>query len=297
MTEKLRGIFPAIQATFDDRGEVDIPSMERQVAHCIEAGTHGLVFPVMGGELFYLSESERKRFVEAVVGTAAGEVPVVAGVAAPATPIAVEHARHAKEVGADAVIALPPYINRGGTEEEFRTYYTAIAEAAELPVFIQHSWPGMSAEFMASLIHDIEYIKYIKEETSPSGHSITAALEATNEECWGVFGGAHGQWMIPEMRRGASGFIPAAQTTDVYVQVWDAFQGGDEEEARRIFDHLRPFLSLLSLIGLGLCKEVLVRRGVIDTAYIRIPGSTEMDDEDRHELEVALQELEPLFLV
>ncbi|MEA3407338.1 MAG: dihydrodipicolinate synthase family protein [Chloroflexota bacterium] len=297
MTEKLRGIFPALQATFDERQELDIPSMERQVAHCIEAGTHGLVFPVMGGELFYLSESERKRFVEAIVGTAAGQVPVVAGVAAPTTPIAVEHARHAKEVGADAVIALPPYITRGGTEEEFRAYYTAIAEAAELPVFIQHSWPGMSAAFMASLIRDIEYVKYIKEETSPSGHSITAALEATGPECLGVFGGAHGQWMIPEMRRGASGFIPAAQTTDIYVQVWDAFQAGDEEEARRIFNHLRPFLSLLSLIGLRLCKEVLVRRGVIRTATVRAPQTPQLDDTDRHELEVALEELEPFFLV
>ena len=86
--ETLRGIYPALQATFDENGEIDVASMERQVSHCIEAGAHGLVFPVMGGELFYLSESERKQLVEAVVRTASGQVPVVAGVAAPSAPIA-----------------------------------------------------------------------------------------------------------------------------------------------------------------------------------------------------------------
>ncbi len=34
------------------------------------------------------------------------------------------------------------------------------------------------------------------------------------------------------MRRGASGFMPAAEVVDVYVQVWDAFQQGDASHTR-----------------------------------------------------------------
>jgi len=296
MTEPLRGIYPALQATLDESGELDIASMERQVAHCIEAGTHGLVYPVMGGELRFLSESERRRFVEVVVGTAAGQVPVVAGVAAPNTPIAVEHARHAARVGADAVIALPPY-TAPASEKEMVAYYQAISDAAEMPVFIQHSFPGMSPAFMARLLREIEHVQYVKEETSPSGHSISAVLAKVGEECLGVFGGAHGMWMIPEMRRGASGFIPAAQTTEVYVQVWDAFQAGDETKAREIHRQLLPLLNLLRLIGLRLCKEILVRRGVIRTAQMRVPGAPELDETDSHELDIIMRDLEPLLHV
>lgn len=294
MTKPLRGIFPALQATLDESGELDVASMEQQVAHCIEAGTHGLIYPVMGGELRYLSESERRRFVEVVVSTAAGQVPVVAGVAAQNTPIAVEHARHAARVGADAVIALPPY-TAPASEKEMVAYYQAISDAAEMPVFIQHSFPGMSPAFMARLLREIEHVQYVKEETRPSGHSISAVLAEVGEECLGVFGGAHGMWMIPEMRRGASGFIPAAQTTEVYVEVWDAFQAGDEARAREIHGRMLPLLNLLSLIGLRLCKEVLVRRGVIRTAQMRIPGAPELDETDRHELDIIMRDLEPLF--
>jgi 4-hydroxy-tetrahydrodipicolinate synthase len=270
--------------------------MERQVTHCIEAGTHGLVFPVMGGELFYLSESERHHFVETVVKTAAGQVPVVAGVAAPCAPIAAAHARHAKRVGADAVVALPPYIVHAGAEEK-RAYYQAISDAAEMPVMVQHSWPGMNGEFIAGLIRGIEHVCYVKEEAAPSGHSISEVISAVGEGCLGVFGGAHGRWMIPEMRRGAAGFIPGAQTTEVYVAIWDAFQSGDEKKAREIFSHVRPLLDVLRLVGLRLCKEVLVRRGVIRKATMRIPNSAEMDENDRHELDLALKELEPYLTV
>ena len=294
MAEQMKGIYPALQATFDESGEIDIPSMASQVAHCIDKGTHGLVFPVMGGELFYLTESERKKLIEVVVGTAAGQVPVVAGVAAPSTPSAAVYARHAREVGADAVVALPPYIAHANQEEK-RTYYQAISNAAQIPVMIQHSWAGMSGSFMASLIRDIKHISYIKEEAAPSGHSITDAIEAAGDACLGVFGGAHGKWMVPEMRRGAAGFIPAAQTTEVYVAIWDAYQNGDEAKAREIFALLSPFLDLLSLVGLRLCKDVLVRRGVIKTATMRIPNSRQMDDFDRYELDYAMQLLEPIL--
>ena len=294
--DKMRGIYPALQAAFDEQGEIDIPSMERQAAHCIEAGTHGLVFPVMGGELFYLSGPERKRFIEAVVKTASGQVPVVAGVSAPSAPVAAEHARQAKKAGADAEVALPPYIAHANLDEK-RTYFRAISDAAEVPVFVQHSWPGMDGEFIAELIRDIEHVSYVKEEAAPSGHSISEALAAVGDDCLGVFGGAHGRWMIPEMRRGAVGFIPAAQTTEIYVAIWDAFQAGDETKARKIFAHLSPFLDLLTLVGLRLCKEVLVRRGVISTSTMRMPNTPQLDEHDRYELDLALKELEPYLTV
>ncbi len=294
MAEPFRGIFPALQATFDQHGNIDLASMERQVAFDIACGTHGLAFPVLGGELPYLSEAERRRLVEVVVGAAAGQVPVVVGVTAPVTPIAVEYARHARQVGADAVIALPAYPD-AGSREYIRDYYRAIADAAQMPVFIQHTGGSLNVTLMAELLRDIDWVRYIKEETPPSGHSISAAIQAAGEHCHGVFGGAHGQWMVPELRRGAAGFVPAAHVTDIFVQVWDAFQAGDEERARIISSSLEPMQSLLRLTGLRLCKEVLVRRGVIATATMRQPGATELDDDDRLELDLAMRSMEPYF--
>jgi len=296
MAKRMRGIFPVLQTPLNEEGELDIPSLRREVAFCIQAGAHGLVYPVLGSEFQFLSDRQRQRMVEVVVGEAAGQIPVVVGVAGPTAAVAVEHAEHAARVGADAVIALPPYISPG-SQEEILSYYRAIAQAAQRPVFIQHSQPGMDPAFMVRLLREVEHVQYIKEEMVPSAHNISAVIKAVGDECQGVFGGAFGRWMISEMRRGAAGFMPAAEVTDVYVQIWDAFQAGDERTARNIFNQLLPLINLAMLLGLPVCKEVLVRRGIFRTARMLTPGSTSLDEGDYRELEAILGDLRPYFRV
>lgn len=296
MTQTMRGIFPVLQTPLDANGELDEASFRREVAFAIEAGAHGLVYPVLASEFQFLSDRERRRMVAIAVGEAAGQIPVVVGVAGPCAAVAVEHASHAAQVGADAVIALPPYIAQA-SQEEILAYYRAIAQAAERPVFVQHSHPGMAPPFLVRLLREVEHIRYIKEETPPSAHKISAVLDAVGEECWGVFGGALGRWMISEMRRGACGFMPATETTDVYVQIWDAFQSGDEAEARRIFNRLLPLINLAGLLGMRPLLEVLVRRGVLRTTLMRTPGRPELDQDDRRELDAILEDVSPLFRV
>ncbi len=221
---------------------------------------------------------------------------MVVGVAATTGVGAAEYAAHARSAGADAVVALPPYIAAANREELF-AYYAGIAEAAQCPVMIQHSFAGLDSALLSRLLTEIEHVRYVKEEMAPSAHHISGVVQGAGEECWGVFGGALGRWMISEMRRGAAGFMPAAEVIDVYVQIWDAFQEGDENTARAIFNRLLPEINLAGMLGMQVCKEVLVRRGVIATARMRQPGCVALDAEDQRELDRILQDLQSLFRV
>ena len=294
MSEKLRGIFPVLQTPLDAEGEIDFDSLRKEVDFCFQTDAHGLVFPVLGSEFQFFSDRERRSMVEAVVDEAAGRIPVVAGVAGTSTPAAVEHARHAAEVGADAVIALPPYLSSAPPEETIN-YYRAISDAAGIPVFVQHTNPDLSPSLIARMVTEIEHVRYIKEEAGCTAHTISAVVDAVDEECWGVFGGAWGRWMISETRRGATGFMPGAPTPEVYAQIWDALEAGDEASSRQIFDQLLPLINFNTLVGLQVCKEVLVRRGVFKTSRMRIPGSIEMDEDDHRELDALLEKLNPLL--
>ncbi len=296
MDEVMRGIFPVLQTAVAADGELDIESLKKQVAFCIEGGGHGLVFPVLGGEFQYLTESEREQLIGVVVAEAAGQVPVVAGVAGPSKAVAVECTKGAVRAGADAVVALPPYLS-GGTPEEVRDYYEAIAEVAQRPVFLQHTSGGLSATFMRDLFAEVEHISYLKEEQAPSAHQISAVIKEVKEGCLGVFGGGHSRWMLSELRRGATGFMPAAEAVDIHVQIWDAFQAGDEDKARQIFNALLPQINLILLLGLRVCKEILVRRGVLASAEMRMPGVLKLDAEDEYELEQVMAGLEPYYRV
>ena len=293
MDDVMKGIFAVLQTPLTESGDLDIGSLEREVGFCIECGAHGLVYPVLGGEFQFLSEGERAHLVEVVVKSAGGQVPVVAGVAGPVKEVAVVCTDAAVKAGADAVVALPP----GGGQEEVREYYEAIAAAAGRPVFLQHTAGGLSAGFMSELFAEVEHIDYLKEEQQPSAHQISAVIEQVQEGCLGVFGGGHGRWMLSELRRGASGFMPAAEAIDVHVQIWDAYQAGDERRARDIFNVLLPQINLIMAIGLNVCKEILVRRGVLKSSRMRQPGSALMDTEDGRELEMIMADLAPYFKV
>ncbi len=91
--------------------------------------------------------------------------------------------------------------------------------------------------------------------------------------------------------------MPAAESTDVHVQIWEAYQSGDEAGARKIFNQLLPLINLICLLGLRVCKEVLVARGVFESTAMRTPGTMSLDDEDRRELEIIIEDLKPLYRV
>lgn len=151
--EKFRGSFPALITPFKD-GAVDESAFRNLVAWQIAEGSHGLVPCGTTGESPTLSHDEHMRVVELCVEEAAGRVPVVAGAGSNATEEALLLTRHAKEVGADAVLSVTGYYNKPSQEGIYR-HYATIAEAVDIPILL-YNIPGraiveISVETMARL--------------------------------------------------------------------------------------------------------------------------------------------------
>ena len=299
MTEQFRGVFIIPPTPFTDRGDLDEPGLRRVVRFCVEAGVHGIVTPVNASEFPFLTDDERRRVVE-IATSESGELPLVAGVAGSCAQHAMLFARHAREAGAAAVIAMPPYV-RTPTGTEIRAYYEGIADAAGIPVFIQNHLPPqgtpMSPEFVAELVREIPLVSYVKEECWPPGQHISAELALGGPSLRGVMGGIAGRYLIEEYRRGACGTMPASEIADVHVQLWERLEAGDEEAARRIFEVMLPLLNLEAIHGVVLYKHVLHRRGLIDSPRVRQPGLRPLDEHDRAEIDAVLERLRPLFRI
>lgn len=297
-TAQWRGVFTIPVTPFDTHGEIDEASLRRCVQFCVEAGAHGLVAPVNASEAPMLSEQERLRVASIVVETAAHRIPVVIGVSAATERLSADFSRHARGIGADAVIAMPPYAKRA-TAEEIVEYYRVVAGAAELPVFIQN-YGGplgtpMSATFMARLVEHIDGVEYIKEETATAGHVISETLALAGPRLKGIMGGQAGRYLLDEFARGACGTMPACEVTDVDVRVWNALDSGDTAAARALHGRLLPLLNIEAMYGAGIYKEVLRRRGVIASPTMRGPGAVLLDDFDQRELDAILADVSQLF--
>jgi dihydrodipicolinate synthase/N-acetylneuraminate lyase len=292
-----RGVFTIPSTPFQADGEIDILSFRRVVDFCVECGAHGLVFPVNASEFSSLSDAERFRLSEVLVDQNAGRVPAIIGVAGVSQEVAAKFAKHAHNINANGVIAMPPYVRRGALSEKvIFDYYQEISDAAQMPVFIQNYGPpigtDMSAEFLLKLCREIEYVEYIKEETVPSTVKLTAIVENNEGSCKGVFGGAGGRFLIEEYRRD-SGNMPGCHVTDVVVAFWNALEAGDEERAMYIYKEMAPLFFFEHQLP-GCYKEVLYRRGVIDCPLKR-NGVMSLDEISSKYLDEILQALEPLM--
>ena len=139
--ERLKGSMPALITPFRG-GELDEAAFRRLIGWQIAEGSNGLVPAGTTGESATLSHEEHNRVIEICVEAAAGRVPVVAGAGSNSTAEAIALTRHAKSVGADAVLSVAPYYNKP-TQEGLYRHFASIAEAVEIPIVI-YNIPGRS---------------------------------------------------------------------------------------------------------------------------------------------------------
>ncbi len=302
MAQGFRGVFTIPVTPFDRHGAIDEDSLKNEVDWCIRAGAHGIVAPVNASESPTLLDDERKRVTRLVVETNAKRVPVVIGVSGVSTQASVMFTRYARQVGADAVIAMPPYGVRLADPESVFAFYQAVANAAdELPVFIQN-WGGpagtvMTAHQLTRLMTEIDNVSYLKEETANAGHLMTTVLATAGDACEGIMGGIGGRYLMDEFQRGACGTMPACQTTDIHVTIWNALEAGNLDKARRTFYRLLPLLNIEAAFGPVVYKEVLKRRGVIANTTLRSRRDSGLDEYDHKELNEILRDVSDLFSI
>jgi len=290
-----RGVFSIPQTPFRDDLTLDLDGLEREVRYMIEAGTHGLVYPVLASEAHTLDRAERMAAVERVVRVANGRVPIVVGASARLEDETLLLARHAMDTGADAVLSMPP-LDEAGDEDSTVRFYDRICKVGDVPVFLQNASPPLgtplSVALIARIVREAGGVKYVKEEVLPSTHRVTEILAQAGPGLAGVFGGRAGLHMMDELNRGSAGVFPGASWVDYHVSVVDAFFEGRVDEARRRFNQLLPAINMGMMLGLGFTKAVLVRRGVLATARCR-DGSPALDAYDERELDVIWAALSP----
>ena len=261
-----KGAITALVTPFRD-GVVDEDAFVALVERQISAGIHGLVPVGTTGEGSTLSHEEHRRVVELCVNAARGRVPVIAGAGSNSTTEAIELARHAKTVGADAALMVTPYYNRPSQEGLYR-HFAAVNDAVQLPIFI-YNVPGrtsvdISNETLARLA-ELPNIVGIKDATGDLARASQQRLMCGEE--WVMISGddptalgymAHGGHgcisvtgnVAPD---GVASFFNAAMNKD-----WDTALYWQDRLIRlhkALFLDASPSPTKFALAHLGLCSE------------------------------------------
>ena len=238
--ESIKGSIPALITPLRG-GKVDEPAFRKLVSWQIAEGSHGLVPCGTTGESPTLSHEEHMRVVELCVEEANGRVPVIAGAGSNSTEEAIALTRHAKKVGANAVLSVTGYYNKPSQEGLYR-HFAAIAEAVDIPILL-YNIPGraiidISVETMARL-SKIANIVGVKDATAN-------LMRPTRERAacganWRLLSGEDGT-ALGYMAHGGHGCISV--TANVAPRLCAQFQSacmqGAFDAARELQDRLMP---------------------------------------------------------
>ena len=137
-----KGVNTALITPFKD-GQIDKIALRDLVNWQIQQGVHGLVPVGTTGESPTLSHQEHDEVIEITVTEAAGRVPVIAGAGSNNTSEAIRLAKHAEEVGANAVLIVSPYYNKP-TQQGLKAHFLSIADELSSIPLIVYDIPGRS---------------------------------------------------------------------------------------------------------------------------------------------------------
>ena len=147
---RIQGSIPALITPMLDNGQVDYPTLRKLIDWHVAEGTDALVIVGTSGESPTVDVEEHREILRVSVEQAAKRIPIIAGCGANSTAEAIELARYAESIGADAQLQVVPYYNKP-TQEGLYQHFKAIAEATpKLPVIL-YNVPGRT---VADLQHD-----------------------------------------------------------------------------------------------------------------------------------------------
>ena len=164
----LKGICVPICTPFDKSGDrVDEGALAAHVDTLLDARVHVILSCGGTGEFAYLTEPERRRIHEVVGKQVRGKTGFIAHVSAISTRDTIENAKAAQDLGADALMILPPYFE-GPTMDGVMWHYEQVARAVRTPIVVynipQNTNRDITPPLFARLLQ-IDNIQYIKDST------------------------------------------------------------------------------------------------------------------------------------
>ncbi len=235
MAPPLAGLWPPVSTPFRSDGSVDEGRLVQHSKQLLADGAHGLAILGTTSEANSLTLDERRRVIDAHLEAGIPAGRLMPGTGACAVGDAVALSRHAGEVGAAAVLLLPPFYYKKVSDDGLFAFVARLIEGCggHAPrIMLYHIPPvamvGWSAELIARLRDAFPGIIAGMKDSSGDAENTLAMLKAFPEG-FAVFPGAE-VYLLQALRAGAAGCISASANINA-AGIRRLFDGWGKPEA------------------------------------------------------------------
>ena len=244
--KSFKGVFTVLITPMTKDQDIDINRLKENIDWQIAMGISGICVLGSTGEFASLSMEERIFIAETAIKHVNGRIPVFVGTAAESTRETIFYTKHAKKIGADAVLIINPFYCMPSYEEIY-LHYKAVSEAVDIPVMVynnpRHSGVDMNPEILAKIcqLKNIDYVK----DASGDLRRVPDIKRLANENVT-IFCGSEDLSLL-NFSLGATGWVCVCGNLipKEANQLLELVNQNKMEEANLLFNKLYPLLDVL----------------------------------------------------
>lgn len=268
------GIYTPIVTPFTINEEIDYEKMKYNLDKWGSTKLDGIVVLGSNGEFVYLSTEEKLELVKFVIQNFKYDKKIIVGTSCESTKETIILSKKVAELGADAILVLPPNYFKGGMKEEvLYKYFVDVADESPIPMML-YNMPGntginLSSALVAKLSKHPNIVGI--KDTSGNIVQLSEIIRDTDED-FSVFAGNAG-YLLPALAVGARGATLALANIlpDECCKLVDLFKEGKMQEARDLQKRLLEInFTVTGKFGVPALKYALDLLGY-DGGYPRRP--------------------------
>lgn len=282
---KLRGVIPPIGTPLTHNDTVDEPGLRRLNQFLLSAGVNAIFANGSMGGFAFLTDDQQIRSIATTVSEVNRQVPVMGGLGETSTSRAVQMAKRIAAEGVDFLSILPPFYFIA-TQEHLIAYFSEIAAAVDIPVFLYDN-PVLTKnhiqpDTIARLHQQIPHLAGIKISNSDYANLQTVLQLTRHDPNFSVVTG-HEFLILVGLQMGCDGFVGGSHNLcpHIAVALYRAFVEGDIPRAAQLQQDLIATWQVFRQGSIwGAFDEALRHLGICERAT-GAPYVTSMTDAEK----------------
>ena len=269
---KFEGIIPPLLTPFSNKGDLFEEGLRNLIDFQVERGVKGLFICGTYGCGPSMTSEERKKVAEVTLDQVKGKITVIVHVGSSCIDTSLELARHAENIGADAVASVPPFYY-AYDNESILSYYKQLVSKVNLPVFVYNNPFRSGIMITSELLNQLakEGVAGIKD----SSFNIVKFYEdiVTVEKKDFIFIIGTEALMLPALMAGARGCVSGLANVfpEINVQLYNLIKEAKyKEAAEKQIEIIKARKAIHLAPTIPVCHELLKVRG-IDAGYPKKP--------------------------
>jgi len=245
-----QGIYTPIVTPFTDDEEIDYEKMYHNLDRWGETDLAGIVVLGSNGEFAFLSFDEKLILVKEVIKHFNKEKKVIAGTGCESTRETIELSKKVAELGAAAVLVLPPHYYKAAMKDEILyRHYVDVGDESPVPVFVYNMPGNTGINLSSSLVARLSQHPNIVGIKDTSGSIVQLSeLVRDTEDDFAVFPGNAG-YLFPGLAIGAKGATLALANIlpQDCCKLFSLFKDGRMDEAQALQLRMLEINSLVTI--------------------------------------------------